>query len=394
MADSVGRQYWESLRALEAWLRRNDFQGYDPFDGLLAAVRPLTFGRKLPQQILQQFVRRNPLNLRPMLGIKPHRSTKGMGFIGAGYAKLYALRGEEDYREKAHWCYRWLLENNTPGFSGLCWGNAFDYVSRAFVLPKGHPTLVWSGLIGHHFIEGFRVLGNPEYLEAAKSVGRFIMQDLPRISAPQGTCLSYIVHEPVAVHNANLLGARFLSDLYRETGQPEYRDVAQEAVQYSVNCQRPDGAWFYGEEAKYHWIDNWHTAYNLDSILDFQRNTGLLEFESALLKGLEYYISNFFAPDGAPKYYADRAYKYDIQSASQSIDTLALFGRAYKRADLIALACRVAEWTITNMQAPEGYFYLWKNSRFTNRTPTFHWGAATMFHALAHLLSEVDHRER
>jgi rhamnogalacturonyl hydrolase YesR len=393
MGEPVEKRCWDSLSALERWLQRNDFQGFDPFDGLLARLRPLTFGRRIPQQVLQQFVRRNPFNLRPLLGIKPHRSTKGMGFLASGYSKLHRLRGDDRYKEKAEWCYRWLRENHTPGYAGLCWGNAFDYVSRAFVLPKGQPTLVWTSLIGHHLVEGFRTLGNPQYLEDAESAARFVLNDLPRVHTPHGTCLSYIVHEPVAVHNANLLGARFLSDLYRETGRAEYRDVAEEAVRYSVHCQRSDGAWFYGEEPKYHWVDNWHTAYNLDSILEFQQNTGSRAFSSSLEIGLEFYVSHFFMPDGAPKYYADRAYKYDIQSASQSIDTLTLFAAASGSEDLLALARKVARWTIENMQAPEGYFYLWKNSWFTNTTPTFHWGAATMFHALAHLLTEVERRE-
>lgn len=393
MADRVENGYAASLTALEAWLRREDFKGYDPFDGLLSILRPLTFGRKLPQQVLQQFVRRNPFNLRPLLGIRPHRSTKGMGFLGAAYVKLFALTGEKRYREKAEWCYQWLLDNPTRGYSGLCWGNAFDYVSRAFTLPAGQPTLVWSGLIGHHFIEGFRVLRDPRYLDAARSTGAFILHDLPRISAETGTCLSYIVHEPVAVHNANLLGARFLAELHRETGVREYLDVATEAVRYSAGSQLANGAWYYGEERKYHWIDNWHTAYNLDAILDYRVNTESFAFEEAMLKGLEFYVKHFFGPNGEPKYYADRDYKYDIQSASQSIDTLVLFGRHLGRPDLFELAERVAGWTIRNMQAPEGYFYLWKNARFTNRTPTFHWGAATMFHALAHLLTEVR-RER
>jgi hypothetical protein len=59
----------------------------------------------------------------------------------------------------------------------------------------------------------------------------------------------------------------------------------------------------------------------------------------------------------------------------------------------LALAEKVAGWTIANMQDPSGYFYLWKNAYFTNRTPTMHWGAATMFHALAHLLRERTARE-
>ena len=112
------------------------------------------------------------------------------------------------------------------------------------------------------------------------------------------------------------------------------------------------------------------------------------------MKGLDYYLQHFFRENGAPKYYWDRDYKYDIQSASQSIDTLTLFGRTLGRSELIAQAKRVADWTISNMQDQDGFFYLWKNSWITNTTPTFHWGAATMFRALAHLLYEVDHRER
>ncbi len=375
---------------LESWIVKNQYKSYDPFDGLSTFLRPLTFGRRFPQQALQQFVRRNPFNLRPIMGIKPHTSTKGMGFLASGYLQLFEQTGDEKYRAQAEFCFDWLINNHTEGYSGICWGNSFDYISRGFYLPKHAPTIVWSGLIGHHFIEGYRTLGNPRYLEIAKSVGEVILKDLPRIPGPKGVCLSYVVHEPVAVHNANLLGARLLSDLYKETGEMEYMRVAHDAVLYSVSGQLPDGAWYYGEEEKFHWIDNWHTAYNLDAILDYQLNTGSKEFESAMLNGLAYYIRHFFREDGAPKYYWNRDYKYDIQSASQSIDTLTLFGNRLDRKDLIDLAELVAWWTIDNMQDRDGYFYLWKNTWITNKTPTFHWGAATMFRALAHLLHEVD----
>jgi hypothetical protein len=46
-------------------------------------------------------------------------------------------------------------------------------------------------------------------------------------------------------------------------------------------------------------------------------------------------------------------------------------------------ARRVADWTLKNMQAPEGYFYYRKYPFITNKTPTMHWGQATMFAALS-----------
>lgn len=376
----------KSLLRLLAWLEISEYRAYDPFDGLSSILRPLTFGQKIPQQILQQAIRRSPINLRPWLGVRPHTSTKGMGYLASGYLKLFLLTRDEAYRTRARDCLKWLTDHTTRGYSGYCWGNAFDYISRGFYLPKNSPTLVWSALIGHHFIEAFRILGDPQYFEVAKSVGQFISKDLARIPQPHGICISYVCERETAVHNANLLGARFIAELYAETGNRAYLDLATESARYSALSQRPDGSWYYGEEAKFQWIDNWHTAYNLDSLLDFQRNTGSSEFEACMKKGLEFYIQHFFLADGAPKYYWNRSYKFDIQSSSQSIDTLVLFGRHLQRRDLIERAYRTGIWTVCHMQDESGYFYLWKNQWFTNKTPTFHWGGTTMFHALAHLL--------
>jgi rhamnogalacturonyl hydrolase YesR len=386
-------ELWDSIRRLDQWLIAHDYKGYDPFDGLSSFLRPLTFHLRFPQQVLQQFVRRNPFNLRPLLGIKPHVSTKGLAFVAGGYLQLYRATHDEAYKKKLDWCLDWLMKNNSPGYPGYCWGNAFDYISRGSDIAKYAPTVVWTGLIGHEFIDAYREFKDERYLQIAKEVGRFILTGLERFEAPHGICISYVTNDKLAVHNANLIGARMLAELYKETGDRQCFDVATEAVRYSAMAQLPDGAWYYGEDPMYHWIDNWHTAYNLDSILGYQLNTGNTEFQPVLDKGLQFYVEHFFTPDGGPKYYWDRAYKFDIQSASQSIDTLTYFSREFRRPELLDLADRVASWSIKNMQDPSGYFYLWKNSWFTNTTPTMHWGAGTMFHALAHLLRERTLRE-
>ena len=61
---------YKSISQLSHWLEENDYRGYDTFDGLNARfVRPLTFETKLLRTVLQQGVRRFPINLRPVLGI-------------------------------------------------------------------------------------------------------------------------------------------------------------------------------------------------------------------------------------------------------------------------------------------------------------------------------------
>jgi len=56
------------------------------------------------------------------------------------------------------------------------------------------------------------------------------------------------------------------------------------------------------------------------------------------------------------------------------------------------LAVTVARWTISNLFDDSGYFYYRKYPLVTSRTPYFHWGQATMFKALAHLLLITSQR--
>src|SRR5271154_7498554 len=84
----------ESILRLCDWLERNDYQGYDTFDGLSAKfVRPFTFETKFLRTVLQQGVRRFPLNLRPLLGIPKSRSTKGTGYLAKGFLRLEQATG-------------------------------------------------------------------------------------------------------------------------------------------------------------------------------------------------------------------------------------------------------------------------------------------------------------
>src|SRR5271170_3002529 len=54
-------QIADSISRLSDWLGKNDYRGYDTFDGLNAYLRPLTFETKLLRIVLQQGVRRFPI---------------------------------------------------------------------------------------------------------------------------------------------------------------------------------------------------------------------------------------------------------------------------------------------------------------------------------------------
>ena len=61
----------DSINKLDKWITENDWKDYDPFDGLSSKVASFfTFDNHYLRIILQQSVRRFPINLRPVCGIK------------------------------------------------------------------------------------------------------------------------------------------------------------------------------------------------------------------------------------------------------------------------------------------------------------------------------------
>jgi hypothetical protein len=396
MTASVGKQHrgaaaaekqkvYSALCRLAEWLEKNRYEGYDTFDGLNSPLlRPLTCNSALLRMVLQQGIRRFPINLRPLVGIAKSPSTKGMGFIARGYLRLYESTLEARWREKAESALKWLMDHQAPGYSGACWGNHFDYQSRCCYVTKGIPSVVWTALIGHVFLDAWELLRDERYLRVAVSACEHIVLDLPTYKNGDAVCIGYFPTTTHQVHNASTLGASFLARTYSHTRNQAYRELAARALHYTARHQRPDHSWFYGEADNLHWVDNFHTAYVLDSFKYYSDATGEREFETNVAAGYHYWKSTFFLADGTPRYYDRKTLPLDIQCCSQAIDTLVFF--ADRDPEAPSLALKVALWTISQMQDPSGYFYYRRYSRWlVNRTPTLHWGQATMLSALAAL---------
>ena len=381
---------FQSIIRLDSWLTDNNYKAYDPFDGLSSSLlRPFTFNNKYLKIALQQGIRRFPINLRPFVGIKRNYSSKGMGFLARGYIRLYKSTKDKKYLEKAKYCLKWLLENQSKKFSGACWGNHFDYQSRIFYLPEGVPTIVWVSLIGHAFLDAYEFFNDEQYLNTAINSCEHIVNDLDKYNDGNDICISYIPIENKQVHNANVLGASLLSRIYFFTKKKEYKKLASKAINYTVKYQKKNYSWYYGEASNLRWVDNFHTAYVLDSIKYYIEGTGDSKHNAKMQAGYEYWKNNFFDDNGTPKYYYNKLMPIDIQCSSQAIDTLIYFSDIDNSS--INLAKKVAGWTIDNMQDESGYFYYRKyKSGLINKTPTLHWGQATMMCALSGLHLKLE----
>ncbi|MGA8151677.1 MAG: hypothetical protein WB952_12055 [Terriglobales bacterium] len=381
----AGTAVRKSVEGVKRWVEIHDYKAYDPGDGDLSFLRYFTANTHFLRRLLTAAVLRMPFHIRPWIGIRPHRSTKGMGYMGWGYVKLYALTGNEDYRRRAEFCFDWLIANRSPGYEQYCWGNHFAFSTRAGTIPRYMPTIVWSSLIALGFLEAYEVLGMGKYLDVAESTAEWV-KNLPREKTKLGCCLSYVPFRQSSIHNSNMLGAALLARVATYNMDRYALELANDAMRYSCARQNDDGGWFYGEAPRYHWIDNFHTGYNLDCLKRYVDSTGDREFEPNLRLGFKYFRDHFFETGGRPKYYHDKALPIDIQCCAQAIDTLAFF--LDTDPESVQLATQVVTWTINNMQADDGHFHYRDLGWRKVSTPMFHWGQGTMFKAMVHLLAK------
>jgi hypothetical protein len=239
---------------------------------------------------------------------------------------------------------------------------------------------------------------NEEYLTALKSAAEFIVSSLERTEDESGICFAYAPGIRVLVHNSNLLGAATLLRCWKYTKDPSLYDLAKPSFRWSISRINPDGSWYYrfAPPGARNWIDNFHTAYNIDCFAVGYEIAGEDVVPIDILKrSYDFWIRHFFLPDGTPRYYHDKTLPLNIQCASQAVESFAkLSAKDFPRA--LEMAEKVLEWTVQNMQKPNGAF-LYKISRlWKNNLESIHWGESTMLAALGAYLfySSPDSEKR
>ena len=377
-------KFQESFDRLKSYCEKENFKGWDPYDGLNSwIIQKTAFGRSRFFRLAWiQFFKRSPINLRNLLGVKKGYNPKGLGLFVIGYCNLYAANPKKEYLEKIVTLSDKLLELQTLGYSGACWGYNFDWQARAFFQPKGMPTVVATTFIANALIDAYNVTNDRKYLDTAISSSLFVLNDLNRTYDDRGNySFSYSPLDKTQVFNASLLGAKLLCQVFYYTKDKELLVEAQTAVQYACNFQQENGAWAYGTLPYHQWIDNFHTGYNLECIYTYQNISGDNQFSENIKYGLEYYLKTFFTEEGISKYYNNSIYPIDIHAPAQLIVTLKKLEILDKNKILVD---KVLNWTIQNMQSEEGYFYYQKNKFFNSKIPYIRWAQAWMFYAFSY----------
>ena len=381
-----------AFNKLKSYCEAQNFKGWDPYDGLNSKIFQATFFKNwdLARLAWIQAFKRSPINLRKLLLVPKQYNAKGVGLFLNGYCNLYYLakNGSTEFGTtdailtKIHALSKQLLKMQNTNYSGACWGYNFDWQARRlFLFPKDTPTVVATSFVATALFEAYEITKDTSYLNTALSASNFILNDLNRTAVDDGFILSY---SPLAgnntVYNASLLGAKTLSYCYKYTKNETFKKMAETIVRTVCNGQQADGSWVYGLLKVQSWIDSFHTGYNLDAIAHYQLHCQDNQFEKHLETGLDFYINNFFLNDGTPKYYHNKTYPIDIHCPGQLWVTLAATKSWHKNE---VLAEKVMQWTLSNMQDKDGYFYYQIKKGISSKIPYMRWSNGFMFNAMS-----------
>ena len=377
----------QSLERLINYCEKEEYKGYDPYDGLNSKFfqsLPIFPNKRFPRLAWIQLFKRLPVNLRPLVGIRKEYNPKGLALFLSGYSNLAKVEGLEKHIEKINFFATKLIESKTPGYAGNCWGYNFPWESKAFYQPRFTPTIVASTFAANALIDAYEVTGNQRFLGEGISTKDFILKDLNRTVIENGNFVfSYSPYDNTSVFNASLLGARLLSRIYSYTKEPDLIETARKAIAYCCDYQNPDGSWYYSTLPFHQWIDNFHTGFNLEAIIEYRKYSGDDSFNVHIEKGMKYYLDNFFDSEGRSAYYNNSLYPIDIHAPSQLFVTLHKAGIFNEHKEL---ADRVLKWTVTHMQSPRGYFYYQKRRYLTNKISYMRWSQAWIFYGLTYYL--------
>jgi len=353
----------------------------DPYDGLNATRVPPPVRRSaMGMRLLTQAVKRSPLDLRPVLGIRPGLSAATLGLAISAYARNGFLEPTRA-RSRLEALLGQLDALRCTSFVEPCWGYHFDVQTRVFFYPRTSPNTIATAFAALGLMDAHELAGLNGALDLAVGTGEFFLRHVGR---RDDACFGYLPGDSTPIHNANMLVCALLARLARATGRRDLREAATTGAHYTARRQRPDGSWPYGEQPGLEWVDGFHTGYVLDSLLTcVECGVGDDELESAWHRGLRFYAEELIEDDGLPRYTPSSRYPIDGQCAAQAIETLS---RAADRAPHLAeRRWAVFDYARRRLMRRDGRFVLQRRKRWDNRTPSARWVQAPMLRALAAL---------
>ena len=389
------KHIYASINKLVDYIENENFKGYDPYDTLNSWI-PFNWLGRWGEVLAIQFQKINPINIRPLIGVKKNTSTKGAGLLLLGMINLYRKTHNEHLLQQIENLKNWIISNQQVFQENYCWGYDYNYTTRGERVKKGFPTVVHHSYILKALFDYYIFVNkDDEILSLLKNGSKFILNSIPMQHHKEGISFGYNPKATNCCINASLHAAQCLAYEFYFTGEKKLFEIIVEAVNFVVAMQKGDGVWSYS----FSFNDNeiieneriqidFHQGFVLESIYEIKKMINYTQesWEDAIKKGLIFYKNNQFYKNGSSLWRIPRVFPVDIHNQSQGIITFSLLKNYDTK--YLDFAYTIANWTIENMQDVKGYFYYRKFKNYTNKISYMRWSQAWMLLALSSLVVE------
>ena len=353
----------DSLSNLNNYCDRNNYKGYSLYDSHTSPIPFHIFGHKI-SFLINQVVKRSPINPRKLIGVKKSYNPKGMGLFLYSYVLQNQINNPIQIKgldKKITFFIDWLKNNSSQNHPRYCWGYNYPWPKGDGLLaPKNIPNSVVTAFNIRSIFEYYLMSNDEICLDIIKGAEDFILNDIGIIESEAGICFAYTPLKKDMVINANLLAVEILAYSDYVFGRKKNKKIIGKVLDFTMANQNKDGSWYYsfdpitGKPKKQ--ID-FHQGYVLETIkriCDFS-DYSIEDYKQELDLGLSFYLENQFDKDGFSFWRLPKRWPIDIHNQSQGIITFSIF----KDYDPFYLnfATKIALSTIKSMQDKKGNFY-------------------------------------
>ena len=383
-----------AISDLIAFLERNDFKGWEPYElpesGWLKSHRL----RTLMTQLLRLF----PIALHGYFNEKKLHP-KAAALFAQAFLNLYEITNEQRFYDKAMFFLEWLIAHRSTQSKHFCIGNLHQLNMKTYHASPDTPSPLITCFSIEAFISAFKASQNERFLKLAESGVTFILDELPikNVSANE----SFFVYHPnnaQFIPNAPAAISGTLSRFYGISQEPSVLKIIKNNFNYIAKWQKQDGSWLYHPGSRY--CDSFHTAFILEALLKFQIFTSDSSFEPNLAKGLSFYSKIFFKPNGEPIHKKRSGFPSNADSLLTEIDVrdiamgLSLFSSLRATdSSYFPIALKLLDWSIDNFRSNQGYFFYQKVPLYTIKGPFLRM-QAWMLYGLTAMLKVLKNLEK
>lgn len=245
---------------------------------------------------------------------------------------FYKITSDRKFVDLALVSVKWLIENQSRGYHGACWGINFPWVTKCGYYPPSTPFITHTPYCVEALVKYSDITRDKESLDTGLSSLGFLENDLTKlIDTPDKLALSYGPEMARrAVINANSYAMMMYALLANRLSDKRAGLLEKGArlFNFIISRQLNDGGWlYYDGQGKDNFIDCFHTCFVLKNLIKYGK-LAEVNVSDIVNKGLQYILEHLLDS----KYFLARRFSVSANPSLVKFDL-------YDQAELLNLLC-------------------------------------------------------